>query len=94
MHIQIPYKYSKDKLEAYNKVKGIMNTEYFSQWNVDVDIECAEEHPRIICQGNGFRLQINFEETSCEAYIELALKYKLFQGTIEKRISKELSTKL
>ena len=94
MHIQVPYKYSKDKIDAYNKAKNLITTDYFSEWKVDVDIECADEHPRIICQGNGFRLQINFEDKSCEAYLELAFKYKLFKGTTEKRISKELSTKL
>ena len=94
MHIQVPYKHSKDKLDAYSKTKSIITSDYFNQWDVEVEIECAEEHPRIIVQGSGFRLQVNFEETSCEAYLELGLKYKLFQGIIEKKITNELSRKL
>jgi len=94
MHIQVPYKHSKDKLDAYNRAKNIITSDYFSQWDVEVEIDCADEHPRIIAQGKGFRLQINFEETSCEAYVELAFMLKPFKGKIEKVINKELSTKL
>ncbi|RLA65854.1 MAG: hypothetical protein DRQ88_04275 [Epsilonproteobacteria bacterium] len=94
MHIQVPYTHSKNKLDAYSKAKKLITADYFADWDVEINIEYADEHPRIICQGSGFRLQINFEDQSCETYVELAFKYKLFKGTIEKRISKELSSKL
>ena len=94
MYIQVPYKYSKDKVDAYNKAKDIITSDYFSQWDIEVDIDCVDEFPRITAQGKGFRLEINFEDTICEAYVELAFMLKPFKGKIEKVISKELSSKL
>lgn len=92
--MKVPYDKSKDKIEAYNLAKKVINKKYLSKWKIDVDVNCDGEKHTISANGKGFDMEIKFLHDHCQADLKLSLLLRAFQSKIEGIIKEELERNL
>jgi len=92
--MKVPYDKSKDKIEAYNLAKKVINKKYLSKWNIDIDVNCDGEKHTISANGKGFDMEIKFLHDHCKAELKLSFLLRAFQGKIEGIIKEELEKNL
>ncbi len=88
--MKVPYTKSKDKIDAYNIAKKVVNKKYLSKWNIDCDVNCDGEKHKISAHGKGFDMEIKFLHDNCHAELKLSFLLRAFQGKFERIIKEEL----
>jgi len=87
----INFKIAKNKKEAFLIVKKNLTPKYLSQFKIEVELEYDAKNLEISACGNGFKLEIKFEESYVSYAMVLSLIYRPFKNKIVEALIKQLA---
>jgi len=87
----INFKIAKNKKEAFLIVKKNLTPKYLSQFKIEVELEYNAKKLEISACGNGFKLEIKFEDNYVSYALDLSLIYRPFKNKIVEALIKQLT---
>ena len=87
----INFNIAKNKKEAFLIVKKNLTPKYLSQLKIEVELEYDAKNLEIRACGNGFNLEIKFEESYVSYALDLSLIYRPFKNKIVNALIKQLA---
>jgi hypothetical protein len=92
--MNINYQKVKSSKEAFQIVKTSITPDSLKKYNVLAEFTYDEAKPRIVAEGKGFTLTMDFYDDSLTMDLDLSFMLKAFRGKIEDLLSNELKKKV
>ena len=94
MGTKIDYKQTKNKDEAFQKVKALITPEYLEKFHIEAELEFKESKKEAIAKGKGFTLTMKFCESHCDVDLDLSLLLRPLKTKILSKIEHQIAKNL
>ena len=91
MSLKLDYSQSRNAEEAYQRVKSNITPETIARYQVSADLQYIDEQKRILADGSGFNLSMEFFETYAEVRLDLSFLLKPLKGKILSGLERQLT---
>ncbi len=89
MDLEVEFKKTDNKPEAYQAVKSAITPELLARFKVTAEITYKEDN--IHAKGKGFKLDMDFNDIHCVVSLDLSFLLKPLRGKILEAIEKQIN---